>query len=273
MTKKARSLCSQTLLIFVIALLLAVRPSTSFSPSRGISVNISPLVSIQYYNDQFLPRMQSNNDDDDGWESVPKKQPRRKNKPRDEQQDDGSLPWISFTPPTPENTQFAPFMLLLCGIPGCGKSTFAKSLQKAMPYKYVRINQDDLGNRRRCEELTRAALANGQCPVIDRCNFDQDQRAKFVAIARDEYNNTVPVDCVVLVAERLMSVEECIQRCQKRKNHPTIAARDARNVVMGMARQMKAPVIANQEGIRDVRYITDRNAFNDAIVEYLNRNV
>ena len=236
----------------------------------------------------------NNNDgDNDGWESVPQKQPRRKRKTPQETAattgaNSGALPWISYIFPTTENSQATPFMLLLCGIPGSGKSTFAKSLETSMPYKFVRINQDDLGNRKRCEDLTRTVLERGQCPVIDRCNFDKVQRDKFIAIAREFNNNSnnnnnaiVHVECVVLGIARspqeqqrqggLATVEECIQRCQKRKNHPTLAAKDARSVVTRMARQMDAPTLGNGEDIRHVRYIADRTAFNKAIVEYQNR--
>lgn len=221
----------------------------------------------------------NNNDDDDGWESVPQKQPRRK---RNTPPENGALPWVSYISPTAENSQYTPFMLLLCGIPGSGKSTFAKSLETSMPYKFVRVNQDDLGNRKRCEELTRTVLAQGRCPIIDRCNFDELQRDKFIAIAREYSNNTshsIAVECVVLGLARSpqeqqrggITLDECIQRCQRRKNHPSIAAKDARNVVNSMARQMSAPTPGNGEDIRHVRYICDRTAFDEAIVEYLSR--
>lgn len=223
-------------------------------------------------------------DDNDGWESVPsktvqKRQARQKRQQEQEQtkpQGPHVLPWIAPIPVTPQNTQYQPFMILLCGIPGSGKSTLANSLQHAMPFKFVRINQDELGNRRRCEEVTRAVLSNPnrksqlmQCPVIDRCNFDPEQRAKFVAIAQ-EFN--VPVDCIVFESESLISVDECIQRCETRRNHPTVKPKEARGIVMGMAQQMKPPLATgNPEGIREVRFLRDSNALNDTVVEYLNR--
>jgi hypothetical protein len=62
-------------------------------------------------------------ENDDGWETVPKKPARQAKKMQ--QQDahndgepSGALPWISYIPPTRNNTQFQPFMVLLCGIPG-----------------------------------------------------------------------------------------------------------------------------------------------------------
>ena len=46
------------------------------------------------------------------------------------------------------------------------------------------MNQDDLGNRRKCEDMTRTALASQQNVIIDRCNFDAKQRSHWVEIAK-----------------------------------------------------------------------------------------
>jgi len=224
---------------------------------------------------------QSENDhDDDGWETVPSS--KKKNKSLSEQRkpaDDGTLPWVEFLPPQIQQQQksFTPFLLLMVGIPGSGKSTFAKSLEKAMPYKFVRINQDELGDRRRCEEMTRKTLANGQCPVIDRCNFDPHQRAHFVNIVEEHNKNNnknndtaVLVDCVVLTSDQLVSVEECVRRCQQRKKHETLSSHEARGVVTNMARQMIPPLVkGNREGIRSVRCVVNADDFSNAVREYL----
>lgn len=49
------------------------------------------------------------------------------------------LPW-AYIPPTPSSLSFGQFFLLLVGLPGSGKSTFARSLEETMPYK-VRSNR------------------------------------------------------------------------------------------------------------------------------------
>ncbi|CAB9530758.1 polynucleotide kinase 3'-phosphatase [Seminavis robusta] len=205
--------------------------------------------------------------DDDGWETVPQKTDKKRQAKANKAM--GVLPWISHIPPTDQNSDFAPSVLLLCGIPGSGKSTFASSLQTAMPYKFVRINQDELGNRLKCEELARTALTNRQVAVIDRCNFDPKQRSSFVNIAA-EFG--VPVDCVVLSLDSLVTVDDCIRRCQQRRNHPGLSAQDAKGVVLQMAKQMSPPPKNNNtEGIRKVVHITDVNMFNDTLVTFMNQ--
>ena len=71
----------------------------------------------------------SNNDD---WEAVPT---RRVKKPKKEDN----------SPPPPRQRQSAkassPFVLVLVGLPGSGKSNFASRLETADP-RFVRVNQD-----------------------------------------------------------------------------------------------------------------------------------
>lgn len=150
-------------------------------------------------------------------------------------------------------------MLMLVGIPGCGKSTFAKSLESSAPHVFVRINQDALGTRRRCEQVTRRALAEGKCPIIDRCNFDPSQRRYFIDIAREFQ---VPVDCISLELPR----EECVRRCEVRQNHETIERGLERQVVNKMMSMFEAP--SRQEGFRRVDRSSRQEQVNDLMAEY-----
>jgi predicted kinase len=78
-------------------------------------------------------------------------------------------------------------LVVLVGIPGSGKSTFARSLiaeTTKMPTqrKWQRISQDVLGSRKRCITVAERALANGDHILIDRCNFDESQRAHWLGL-------------------------------------------------------------------------------------------
>lgn len=67
-------------------------------------------------------------------------------------------------------------LVVLVGMPGSGKSTFAEELISQHPECWRRISQDVLGSRQRCIQRAKAALREGHHVLIDRCNFDESQR-------------------------------------------------------------------------------------------------
>jgi len=162
--------------------------------------------------------------------------------------------------PNSGDAQFEQVMLLLVGIPGSGKSTFAYSLEKAMPWRYRRINQDSLGTRKKCESLCRNSLKSGYSVVIDRCNFDSKQRLHFVKIAT-ELN--IPVDSI----QFNIAVEKCIERCTSRKFHETIKPDMAPDVVLKMKKMLHFPR-KNQEQIRNSYKIRSIKESNELIQKY-----
>ncbi|KAF7309624.1 hypothetical protein MIND_00333400 [Mycena indigotica] len=77
-----------------------------------------------------------------------------------------------------------PIVLILVGLIGSGKSTFAQAVTQHFP-SFVRCNQDDLGDRRQVELLARRSLKSGCSVIIDRTNFDHTQRAHWIRIAAE----------------------------------------------------------------------------------------
>ncbi|KAJ8094668.1 hypothetical protein PM082_010674 [Marasmius tenuissimus] len=106
-------------------------------------------------------------------------------------------------------------VLILVGLIGSGKSTFAEALEEHFPH-FRRCNQDDLGDRRAVEELARRSLLEGFSICIDRTNFNSAQRRYWIDIAH-EFPGT-PVWVIVMNTP----YEECAARIQRRVSHPTI---------------------------------------------------
>jgi predicted kinase len=127
----------------------------------------------------------------------------------------------------------SPEVLVLVGLPGSGKSCIAKILQNK--YGYVRINQDEMGNRNACIKAADAALKEGKGVVIDRCNVDVEQRAHWIKLAHE---HGLKARSVVLS----LTKDEAMARILKRKDHPTVKTQaDAENAMLHMERKWKLP--------------------------------
>ncbi|KAK1992035.1 polynucleotide kinase 3 phosphatase [Colletotrichum falcatum] len=82
-------------------------------------------------------------------------------------------------------------IVLFCGPPGAGKSTFFWKHLK--PLGYERINQDILKTREKCVQAAKEFLDDGQSIAIDNTNASPDIRAVWVELAEKQ---KVPVRCV-----------------------------------------------------------------------------
>jgi predicted kinase len=71
-------------------------------------------------------------------------------------------------------------IVILTGIPGSGKSTFAKT---EFP-NYLRINLDTIRSRRKEEKLLGEALEAGRSVVIDNTNITIASRKKYIDLAK-----------------------------------------------------------------------------------------
>lgn len=135
-------------------------------------------------------------------------------------------------------------VLVLVGIPGSGKSTYAHKLEAD---GWVRINQDDLGSRNKCKDLAKEALGNGKNVVIDRCNFDVRQRRSWIDLAA-QYG------CTVDAAVFQVSPEECIARILNRGAHPTLPPTADVAGIVGKFKDMYIEPTA-EEGFSSITYI------------------
>ncbi|KAK3903797.1 polynucleotide kinase 3 phosphatase-domain-containing protein [Staphylotrichum tortipilum] len=82
-------------------------------------------------------------------------------------------------------------VILFCGPPGAGKSTFYWNYLK--PLGYERVNQDILKSKDKCFKAAADFLREGDSIVIDNTNPDTDTRSQWVALAR---KNKVSIRCV-----------------------------------------------------------------------------
>ena len=127
-------------------------------------------------------------------------------------------------------------MVVLVGLPGAGKSTFAEALAKS-DAAWVRVSQDEVGSRQGVEEMVgRLGRDHGARIVLDRCNVEPADRKYFVDLAMVSKGERVV--CVYFAAA---SAEECTQRISQRTDHPTIPYGGGKRAVQGMLKVLKAP--------------------------------
>jgi predicted kinase len=131
----------------------------------------------------------------------------------------------------------APKLLVLAGLPGCGKSTFAKALEASDPQQWVHADSDVL--RREMESVVGRA-ASGRNPkrvIVDKCNGEPRDRKAWPGIAHQPAAN----DAMLVVFD--VDVEECCSRVVARVGHPTISDNqpNAAAIVRSFAKRWAPP--------------------------------
>lgn len=102
------------------------------------------------------------------------------------------------------------YLVIMCGPPGSGKSTFCQ-VYKDSGWTY--INQDSQGKAHM--QLFEEAILNAKDVVVDRMNFNRNQRDRYLNIGK-KYNYSTKI---VVLHE---SHDTCFKRCMERKVHETI---------------------------------------------------
>lgn len=128
-----------------------------------------------------------------------------------------------------------PRMIVLCGLPGSGKSWFAEKLEKTAP-NFVRISQDDLGSKQDCIHLLKTHLKVPKTRiVIDRCNPQIQDRELWKSLA-DYVKGIV---CVYFDA----APDVCVDRIGQRLTHPTLRPDSGQSVVSSFSKQFQVPTL------------------------------
>lgn len=120
-----------------------------------------------------------------------------------------------------------------------------------MKLGWERVNQDEMGTRKVCEQRMDQALSKGKSVVVDRCNFDITQRRHWFKLAA-KYGAT---NFTALSLN--ISPDVCKQRIAVRKDHPTIAegSEEGPAIIDRFKNSLKWP--EKFEGFREITTIND----------------
>jgi predicted kinase len=150
----------------------------------------------------------------------------------------------------------APKYIVMCGLPGAGKSTFSHSLEASTSACWVRANQDDF-KRKGYEDLLRQTVPlvrQGKTHlVVDRCNSTKAERSEVL----DMLGHPLPKDIVCIFFD--FPASECKRRAAERENHPTIRKGGGARIIDAQAKQFESPEVA--EGFGSVEFV---RSFDDA---------
>ena len=75
-------------------------------------------------------------------------------------------------------------VILSDGLPGSGKSTWAKQILNDNPNSYKRINNDTIKNPKKAEKLCLSLLQEGKSIVIDNMNAQPKTRSVYIEMAK-----------------------------------------------------------------------------------------
>jgi len=125
-------------------------------------------------------------------------------------------------------------VVVMVGLPASGKSTVASIIDRQD--EWVRVNQDELGNRKACKKRMEQALKNGKSVIIDRCNFDVSQRKTWIDIAHE--HGIAEVECFWIDVKKNV----CHKRAIRRKHHPVIkTTEDASRAIESLYKKFVEP--------------------------------
>ncbi|KAI8634465.1 DNA kinase/phosphatase Pnk1 [Xylariaceae sp. FL1651] len=136
-------------------------------------------------------------------------------------------------------------IVLFCGPPGAGKSTFYWKYLK--PLGYERINQDTLKSRAKCFKAAAEFLDNRSSIVIDNTNPDAEGRQEWIKLA---LKHNVPIRCVWFKIPKALCEHNDIVRALNRTMNPEARAPLPALAFNGFFSRLREPTV--KEGFQDI---------------------
>ncbi|KAF6824426.1 bifunctional polynucleotide phosphatase/kinase [Colletotrichum plurivorum] len=136
-------------------------------------------------------------------------------------------------------------IVLCCGPPGAGKSTFFWKHLK--PLGYERVNQDTLKTREKCVQAAKELLSDGQSIAIDNTNADPETRKVWIQLAE---KHKIPIRCVWFKTPLIVCEHNDAVRSMNKSLNPESRTALPKLAFTGFKSRFKEPKV--KEGFQDV---------------------
>lgn len=140
-------------------------------------------------------------------------------------------------------------IVLLCGSPGAGKSTFY--WRHLEPLGYERINQDTLKTREKCLKVADQYLTKQKSIAIDNTNADAETQSKWIALAA---KHAVPIRCVLFTARSEICEHNDVVRALNKEMNPEKRTILPSMAFRGFKSRYEAPKLTDFQDIYEVAF-------------------
>ncbi|KAH6674596.1 polynucleotide kinase 3 phosphatase [Halenospora varia] len=140
-------------------------------------------------------------------------------------------------------------IVIFCGSPGAGKSTFYWKYLEALGY--ARVNQDTLKTREKCLKVAGEYLSEGKSVAVDNTNADVEVRQKWIELAK---KHTIPIRCVHFTAEAKICEHNDAVRALNKIMNPENRSILSSLAFRGFTSRYQQPKVA--EGFQDITEIS-----------------
>lgn len=141
----------------------------------------------------------------------------------------------------PSNTK----SIILCGLPGSGKSTFAAAMRERGSTVNI-VSQDELGSRSAFINSLSTAAKSGKCVIVDKCHPTKANRQEALELL---FN---PSDALCI--NFVYPAKLCTLRANTRTAHPTIRQGSAEKIVHRFEKEFTTP--QRSEGFACIATVT-----------------
>ncbi|KAE8144904.1 polynucleotide kinase 3'-phosphatase [Aspergillus avenaceus] len=136
-------------------------------------------------------------------------------------------------------------LVIFCGSPGAGKSTFYWDYLE--PLGYERVNQDILKTRQKCIQVAKDHLTARRSVVVDNTNADPETRNHWIKVSKDL---NIPIRCVYFSASSSLCRHNNAVRAANKFMNPESRVSLPGIAFGDFARRFKEPSMS--EGFSDI---------------------